>query len=306
MNFLIFNVNLIAYLFRSVLEPIGFVHNACTSSQAPEQIKKEVSEIEILPAYADGLQDIEQSEYLDLIFSFHQEKRTELTTQIRTGETKGIFASRSPRRPNHLGVTTVKLLGREGTKLQVEGLDALNGSPVVDLKYCDTSVFEQAAIHRSIRIDSPRMDLVRHIMQNNTEELLLKAAELHGHICPGLALGIMGATRVMQQLYSQEKDSRDYTLIAEMQNCPVDGVLFITGCTPGTKRFIQRNPENMCFYVLDKTGKGWKVSYKENNREYMNHNLPAGLSPAEKGIALLTLDPEQLFSVEEIQETPAS
>ncbi|MEI3155670.1 MAG: TrmO family methyltransferase [Odoribacter sp.] len=44
------------------------------------------------------------------MFSFHQEKRTELLTRRRSGETKGIFASRSPKRPNHLGVTTVKLI----------------------------------------------------------------------------------------------------------------------------------------------------------------------------------------------------
>ena len=53
-----------------VLEPIGFVHNTCTTSQAPEFIKKEISEIEILPEYSEGLQDIEQAEYLDLVFLF--------------------------------------------------------------------------------------------------------------------------------------------------------------------------------------------------------------------------------------------
>ena len=61
-----------------VLEPVGYVHNACHVSQLPELIKKEVSEIDILPEYGEGLQDIEQCDYLDLVFSFHQEKRTEL------------------------------------------------------------------------------------------------------------------------------------------------------------------------------------------------------------------------------------
>ena len=78
---------------------------------------KEISEIEILPEYSEGLQDIEQAEYLDLVFSFHHEKRTELVTRIRSGEMKGVFASRSPKRPNHLGITTVKLIRREGGKL---------------------------------------------------------------------------------------------------------------------------------------------------------------------------------------------
>ena len=106
MNFLHFTTNLLPIVTMIVLEPIGFVHNTCTTSQAPEFIKKEISEIEILPEYSEGLQDIEQAEYLDLVFSFHHEKRTELVTRIRSGEMKGVFASRSPKRPNHLGITT--------------------------------------------------------------------------------------------------------------------------------------------------------------------------------------------------------
>ena len=121
MNFLHFTTNLLPIVTMIVLEPIGFVHNTCTTSQAPEFIKKEISEIEILPEYSEGLQDIEQAEYLDLVFSFHHEKRTKLVTRIRSGEMKGVFASRSPKRPNHLGITTVKLIRREGGKLYVEG-----------------------------------------------------------------------------------------------------------------------------------------------------------------------------------------
>lgn len=283
-----------------ILEPIGFVHNECTTSQAPEFIKKEVSKIKILPEYAEGLQDIEQAEYLDLLFSFHHEKRTELITKVRTGEMKGVFASRSPRRPNHLGVTTVKLQKREGNTLYVEGADALDGSPVVDIKYCDTSVFDQISIHQSIRTDSPRIDIVRNIMQNDTKSLLLQAAQLHGHICPGLALGIMGATKVMQQLYTQQEDPRDYILTVEMQNCPIDGAMFVTSCTPGTHRFVQGNPENMCFYLKNKVGKGWKVTYKPNNREYMNQHLPTDLTPAERGFATLQLNADELFQIETI------
>lgn len=283
-----------------ILEPIGYVHNACTTSQVPELIKKEISEIEILPEYAEGLESIEQSEYVDLVFSFHKEKRTELLTRVRTGEIKGVFASRSPKRPNHLGITTVKLLSREDNKLYIAGADALDGSPVVDIKYCDTSLFDQQDVHQAIRVDSPRIDIVRHIMDNNTRELLLKAAQLHGHICPGLALGVMGGTLAMQQLYAKGGDPRDYTLTMEMQNCPVDGVMFITGCTPGTRRFVWQNPENMCFYLKDEAGKGWKVSLKESNREYINQHVAADLPAAEKGLATLNLDVNQLFDIEEV------
>lgn len=285
-------------LLMIVLDPIGYVRNACTESQAPEFIKKEISEIEILPEYAEGLQNIEQSEYLDVVFAFHREKRTELITRIRTGEKTGIFASRSPRRPNHLGITTVRLTGREGNLLRVEGADALDGSPVVDIKYCDTSIFEQHDIHDSIRAASPRTDIIRNILDNDTRALLLKAGQLHGHICPGLALGVMSATRVMQHLLASGEDIREYTLFVEMQNCPVDGVLFITGCTPGTHRFEMSESDNGCFYIKNKTGKGWKVTLRESNREYMKQYLPENLTPATRGLATLDLDNDQLFKCE--------
>lgn len=281
-----------------VLEPVGFVHNSYTDSQTPELIKKEISKIEILPEYAEGLQDIEQAEYIDLVFSFHREKRTELLTRVRSGEIRGIFASRSPKRPNHLGITTVKLKKKEGNTLYVEGADALNGSPVLDIKYCDTSVFDQQHIHRSVQADSPRLDIIRHILSGDTSELLLKAAQLHGHICPGLALGVMGATKILQQLYEEGEEINDYTLTVEMKNCLVDGILFVTGCTPGNHRFIQSDKDTSCFYLLNSTGKGKRLRLKPSHRNYLKQHLPDDISATEKGFLTLRLDCNELFQTD--------
>lgn len=280
-----------------VLEPVGFVHNACTVSQIPENIRKEISEIEILPPYAEGLSGIEQCEYLDLLFSFHQEKETELITRIRTGETKGIFASRSPRRPNHIGVTTVKLLSRDNNRLYVEGADALDGSPVLDIKYCDTSVFDQSAIHGSIRKDAPRIDIIRNILDNNTPQLLLHAAQLHGHICPGLALGVMAATRVMHRLYAEQRNPADFSLTIHMRNCPIDGILYVTGLTPGNNRLTLLHSDEMYFELKDKQGHGWKVQLSPSSRNYLQSRLPDNLSVTEKGFAVLQLDFNRLFTL---------
>ena len=105
----------------------------------------------------------------------------------------------------------------------------------------------------------------------------------------------------MQQLYARGDDSRDYSLVMEMQNCPIDGVMFVTGCTPGTHRMtLTGNPENMRFSLINKEGRGWKVTLKNSNREYINEQLPANLTPAEKGMAVLRLDFDQLFELEEI------
>jgi len=286
------------------LEPVGFVHNACTVSQVPENIKKEISEIEILPPYAEGLSGVEQCEYLDLLFFFHREKETQLTTRIRTGETKGIFASRSPRRPNHIGATTVKLLRRDGNKLYVEGADALDGSPVIDIKYCDTSLFDQSAVHHSIRKDAPRIDIVRHILDDNLPPLLLQSAQLHGHICPGLALGVMAAAHIMRQIYSEQRNPADFTLTISMKNCPIDGILYVTGFTPGNNRLTLRYSDEMCFEVKDPQGYGWKVQLSPSNRDYLHHHLPSGLSATEKGFAVLKLDFPHLFTIESLPHPP--
>lgn len=285
-----------------VAEPIGFVRNSSRESRTPEDIKKEISRIEILPPFREGLESIELCEYLDVVFGLHQEKRTELQTRIRTGETKGIFATRSPKRPNHLGVTTVKLRKREGDNLYVEGADALDGSPVLDIKCCDTSLFARQEIHRSVRNASPRIDITGNILSGNTGELLSEAAGLHGHICPGLAMGVMAAVQVMQRLYEEKENPDDYKLTVTMKSCPVDGFLFVTGCTPGTGRFVQNGTEGNDLFLTNAAGKGWKVSFKPTSRAYLDSRLPAEATSAEKGFATLRTDPGELFRIERVGE----
>jgi tRNA (adenine37-N6)-methyltransferase len=91
--------------------------------------------IEVLPEFEAGLQDIEGFSHLFVIWAFD---RSEGYTLVGTPPTDdrphGVFATRSPRRPNPLGLTVVELLGREGARLRVRGLDMLDGTPVLDLK----------------------------------------------------------------------------------------------------------------------------------------------------------------------------
>ena len=87
----------------------------------PERIKQEISEIEILPEYAEGLKSVEACRYLDLVFYLHQNECVQFTTLIRTGEERGVFATRSPNRPNHLGITTVKLKKKRGKQIICRG-----------------------------------------------------------------------------------------------------------------------------------------------------------------------------------------
>lgn len=109
------------------LKPIGTVRS----------VNGDVSEIVVDPELADGLFRLEENEKVLILFIFDRSEGYELRVHPK-GDVKnsqvGVFASRSPRRPNSIGATVVRLLGIEGNVIRVSGLDAWEGTPVVDIK----------------------------------------------------------------------------------------------------------------------------------------------------------------------------
>jgi tRNA-Thr(GGU) m(6)t(6)A37 methyltransferase TsaA len=116
---------------------IGHVENAFDEPTAPDQIKAAESRIILDPALVEGLQGLEAGQRLMIVFYFHRAQAYELRQHPRgdrTREPRGVFTLRSPHRPNPIGVTTVELVEVAGNVLTVRGLDAINGTPVLDLK----------------------------------------------------------------------------------------------------------------------------------------------------------------------------
>jgi len=99
-----------------------------------------ITRIEIYPKYADGLERIENLKQIYVLYWMNRldEKSRERLKVHPQGDTSkpltGVFALRSPMRPNPIGLSLVELLKREGNNLYVKGLDALDGSPVIDIK----------------------------------------------------------------------------------------------------------------------------------------------------------------------------
>ena len=91
--------------------------------------------IEILPDLELGLTDIEGFSHLFILWVFDRSQGFDLLG-APPGESvlHGVFAGRSPRRPNPIALTVVELLGREGTRLHVRGVDMLDGTPILDIK----------------------------------------------------------------------------------------------------------------------------------------------------------------------------
>ena len=120
------------------LQEIGIVHNAYKNlTDIPRQgrMSEETSEIEIHPDFSDGLLKIEQNKYLIVLYWAHLAKRDILKTiPPAAKELHGVFASRSPGRPNPLSLCIAELIAREDNILRVKGIDALDGSSVIDIK----------------------------------------------------------------------------------------------------------------------------------------------------------------------------
>jgi len=120
-------------------QPIGFVRTPYSeTSQIPKGLgaKHEAEgELEILPEFERGLSDIEGFSHLIVVWVFDRSQGFELYGKTPAdGRPHGVFATRSPRRPNPIALTIVELLGREGSKLHVRGVDMLNGTPILDIK----------------------------------------------------------------------------------------------------------------------------------------------------------------------------
>jgi tRNA (adenine37-N6)-methyltransferase len=120
------------------LKPIGVIRSPYIwRGDAPRQgrLSDKESAIEVLPAYAEGLHDVEHHPHLIVLYWLDRADRDTLkATPPGTRTEHGVFATRSPDRPNPIGFAVVDLIRRDGTRLVVRGLDALDGTPLLDIK----------------------------------------------------------------------------------------------------------------------------------------------------------------------------
>ena len=121
------------------MRPIGYVRSAYTEvREIPMGLgAKHEAEgtLEIQPEFEPGLLDIEGFSHLYVIWAFDRSEGCNLVvTPPSDDRPHGVFATRSPRRPNPIGLTVVQLMSREGPALGVRGIDMLDGTPILDIK----------------------------------------------------------------------------------------------------------------------------------------------------------------------------
>jgi tRNA-Thr(GGU) m(6)t(6)A37 methyltransferase TsaA len=120
------------------VKPIGFVHSSLYDRAEAVKSGRDnnVGDIEILKEYEDGLCDIDGFSHIVIVFWFHRAdfRSLRVTPLHFPDKQRGVFATRHPDRPNPVGVTAARLLGREGNVLHVRDIDMLDGTPVIDIK----------------------------------------------------------------------------------------------------------------------------------------------------------------------------
>jgi tRNA-Thr(GGU) m(6)t(6)A37 methyltransferase TsaA len=119
--------------------PIGVVHSPF-KEPAGTPIQSRAGEgvdgtVEVLPEHAPGLRDLEGFSHVILLYHFHLSRVHSLeVVPYLDREPRGVFATRSPSRPNAIGLSVVRLLAVEGNLLRVRDLDIVDGTPVLDIK----------------------------------------------------------------------------------------------------------------------------------------------------------------------------
>ncbi len=120
------------------MQPIGFIYSPFTEkSETPIQAVRSqaLGRVEVNLEFSEGLKDIEGFSHIILLYVFHESNGYELRIKpYLDDQLRGLFATRYPYRPNPIGISVVRLLKHEGNHLEIEGVDVLNGTPLLDIK----------------------------------------------------------------------------------------------------------------------------------------------------------------------------
>ncbi len=121
------------------LTPIGVIHSPYKEPVGvpiqPVFGKGVKGTVEVFPEYQEGLKDLANFSHIILLYYFHLCSKTSLKVRPYLDNVKrGVFATRAPSRPNHIGISVVRLVKIEGNILYIEDLDIVDGTPLLDIK----------------------------------------------------------------------------------------------------------------------------------------------------------------------------
>ncbi len=124
---------------RVVYRPIGMIHSPFKTPEdmpiQPSGARGAEGSVVVHPEFLSGLRDIEGFSHVYLLYHFHRVKETRLeVTPFLDSKSHGVFATRAPVRPNPIGISVVRLVGRQENVLRILNVDVLDGTPLLDIK----------------------------------------------------------------------------------------------------------------------------------------------------------------------------
>ncbi|MEN6348779.1 MAG: tRNA (N6-threonylcarbamoyladenosine(37)-N6)-methyltransferase TrmO [Syntrophomonas sp.] len=239
-----------------LLKPIGLVRS---KTENPEDIPVpgQPAQVEIFPQYQQGLLRIEANSHLWLLLWFHKSDRSCLSTVPRRVNLSlpeyGVFGLRSPNRPNPIALCLVHLDSVEGNILNVSGLDAINGTPVLDIK----SYYEQDIIFSPT---TPHIWASDRSMRQNI--FLKQALAHHQEKCPDLYMAVrmaMAAEQLMGHL-----NTPDLKLTVTGSACLADTLQGLSRARlANPPRFSFSNSKGISRSLWEKSGRSLTITARQ-------------------------------------------
>ena len=135
-----------------MIKPIGVIYSPFKELEKmpiqPKSAAGELGRVVVDDEYLNGLQDLEGFSHIYLLYKFHECRKTKLKViPFMDVVERGVFATRAPVRPNHIGLSIVRLLEVKGNTLVIEGVDVLDGTPLLDIKPY-VAKFDQVTLSR--------------------------------------------------------------------------------------------------------------------------------------------------------------
>ncbi len=197
------------------------------------------AEAHILDEYSDALDGIDAHSHVWILGWLHEADRDRhkvVPRRVKSAtEARGVFSLRSPVRPNPVGLTAARLLGRDGNILHLEHIDFVDGTPIIDIK--PYSVGWDAIF--CARNNSTYSTYSKMAVREVYADMLRQAANFHGDTCVGVTIG-MRAAHVAMTRFECDLQEKSLTVEAGVRGCIADAIQGLTQA--GNKRFDRPEP----------------------------------------------------------------
>lgn len=241
-----------------LLQPIGQVRSPIGERKRMPPLGARAA-VELLPEFVEGLHRIGKHSHLWVLAWLGQAERDVLQVTPRGVADRGpeglhgVFAVRSPARPNPIGLTLTRILAIDGPRIDCERLDFLDGTPVIDLKpYFVTRDAALAANNAPIGRPRDREAL--------RDSLTLQAVNFHGESCADLALAVSAVEEFRAACCDLGEPERWDVTVPLARPCVIDAIMGMTRATPGRgnlafggeDEILFRHPGGVWRFALEK------------------------------------------------------